>query len=287
MSDETATTETPDDYRPTGTELVIADLADAESVFEILDRHDEDQVLALLQGQAVDEWFYKFPQDGQMVVDLSIKGVFDTVTALNRTGKCRMRLIPGSLEGATVDEDGETFYEATVWAEDQATGFSASGHSYEPKRKKLKKTTAEKKRQRGEAVGEDDTVWNPFAKTIAVNKAERNALAKFIPQRIRLTLIAQFMRDPSRIREIKAGPGAEAAAELPAPLDDEKALAQKQEARDLYTEIREVAPGGLAVGVPPARFHAYLTRAEHSHERLEDFLGFLRDKLAEAKGGAA
>jgi hypothetical protein len=272
-----ATAEEIEDFRPSGVELVIAD---EESVFQVLDRHDEDQVLQMLQGHAVDEWFYKFPgEDGKLVVDLSIKGVFDTVGAMNRTGKIRMRVIPGSLEGATVDEDGEVFYEATVWAEDMTTGFSVSGHAYEPKRKKLKANTAKKYREKGKPVGEDDTVWNPFAKTIAVNKAERNALAKFIPQRIRLTLVAQYLKDPSRIKEIKAGAGAAAEADIPPPLTTPEAEEKKTAARAMYDEIRELD----RLAVLPGVFHQRFIRAASSLETLDSFIEALEQKRDELK----
>lgn len=279
---------TPEDFAPHGTELVIANPEEELGVFEALDRHDEEQVLMFLQQRAVAEWFYKFPQDGQLVVDLSIKGVFDTVAAMNRTGKCRLRIIPGSLQGATVDEDGQTFYEATVWAEDQVSGAVYSGHSYEPKRKKLKDSTAAKYRKDGKPVGEDNTVWNPFAKTIAVNKAERNALAKFIPQRVRLTLIAQFLNQPGRIREIKAGVGAEQTAELPPPLTDDRARELKERIRAVYLEIREVN----RLAVLPGQFNAKLSRAEYEHARLEELLAELESRLEHersvvAKGDAA
>jgi hypothetical protein len=280
---EAATPAEIEEFRPSGMDLVIAD---AESVFSVLDSHDEDQVLRMLQGQMVPEWFYKFPQDGQEVVDLSIKGVFDCIHAVNRLGKVRIRVIPGSLEGATVEEDGETFYEATVWAEDQVTGFSVSGHSYEPKRKKLRANTAKKRREQGKPVGEDGTIWNPFAKTVAVNKAERNALAKFIPQRIRLSLIAQFMGDPSRVRQIAVGAGAEQLAELPPALTDERAQELTAKARQVYDEIREANP----LAMYPAVFHQRLIHVHHSHDELEVFvqaLEKLRDEQQKAKGAAA
>ena len=44
-----------------------------------------------------------------------------------------------------------------------------------------------------------------------------------------------------------------------------------------FDQLREADP----LSVLPAAYHAYLTRAEHSHERLDDFLGYLRDKLEE------
>lgn len=282
MSDDPvdATAEEIEVFRPSGTDLVIAD---EESVFSVLDRHDEDQVLQMLQGHAVAEWFYKFPKEGKQIVDLSIKGVFDVVGAMNRTGKVRMRVIPGSLEGATVDEDGETFYEATVWAEDMATGFSVSGHAYEPKRMKLKPATVKRLRGEGKAVGEDDTIWNPFAKTVAVNKSERNALAKFIPQRIKLTLIAQFLNQPDRIREIKAGAGAAAEAEVPPPLTSPEAEERKARARAVFDEVRELDRLALLPGI----FHQRFIRAASSLETLDSFIEALEQKRDELKEKAA
>lgn len=281
MSEEEATAvestaDEIEDFRPSGAELVIAD---EESVFEVLDRHDEDQVLRMLQGHAVAEWFYKFPQEGKQVVGMSIKGVFDTIGAINRTGKVRMRIIPGSIEGATVDEDGAVFYEATVWAEDMITGFSVSGHAYEPKRLKLKPATAQRRRAEGKPVDDDDTIWDSFAKTKAINKAERNALAKFIPQRIQQTLIAQFLNDPSRIKEIKAGAGAAAEADIPPPLTSPEAEEKKAQARAVYDEIRDVDRLALLPGI----FHQRFIRAASSLETLDSFIEALEQKRDELK----
>lgn len=275
-----STAEEIEQFRPSGGELVIAD---EETVFSVLDKHDEDQVLQLLQGHAVADWFYKFPRDGGQVVGMSITGVFDTIGAMNRTGKMRMRVIPGSLEGATVDEDGQVFYEATVWAEDTITGFAVSGHAYEPKRMKLKAATAKKFRDEGKPVADDDTIWDPFAKTKAVNKAERNALAKFIPERIRQTLIAQFLNQPGRIREIKAGAGALAEAEVAPPLTSPEAEERKARARAVYDEIR----GLDRLALLPGAFHQRFIRAASSLETLDSFVEALEQKRDELAGKAA
>jgi hypothetical protein len=278
----------PDDFKPAPAELAVADVAHPEAdVFRVLDRHDEAQILEEMQSRVLDVTLYDFPgEGGSRQVDLSYKGVREVIHLMTRTGKVRIRVIPGSLSVVEVFENGEPHYVADVWAEDTVTGEAYSGSSSQPKLMKLTDKTAKKWRAKGRDVPDDRKVWDSFARTKAINKAERNALGKFVPEPLRQVLIAQYLKDPKRIDVIRAGAGAEQMAELPPPLADERADAQRAEARELYDRIKGFAPGGVAVGLTPAAFNQWMTRTEHSHERLDDFLTFLRGKLEEAEKGA-
>lgn len=272
------------DYAPAKAELVVSEPGE---VFAVLDRHDEEQILAEMQRRVLDVTLYDFPgEGGKLIVDLSYNGVRECIHLMNRTGKVKIRVVPGSLEVEEIQEDGEAFYVATVWAEDLVTGAGFSGTAVQEKRIQLKPATARKWKEAGKQVPDDRMVWDRFARTKAVNKAERNALAKFIPERVRQTLIAQYVGQPERIKRIEAGAGAESLAELPPPLTDERAEAQKRRCRQLYDEIRELVPGGVGV-LLPAQFHAYLTRAEHSHERLAEFIEYLEQRVEDARRLAA
>lgn len=266
------TPEQAEQYKPAAHELVISDPRDEQQVFVVLDRHDEQAIIEEFQRRALGVMLYDFPQGGRRLIDLSYQGVMEAIRLMNATGKCRIRVRPDSLHVEEVVEDAgngrERFVVATVYAEDEVTGYGQFGTSTEPLYMRLR---------------DGRTRWDVFARTKAINKAQRNALKTLIPEQMRQTLIAQYRGDDVAIRRIQAGPGAEALAELPPPLTDERAEQQKQEARRLYDEIRELAPGGVAVGLPPALFHSYLARAEHSHERLADYLAFLQQKLADAK----
>lgn len=68
----------------------------------------------------------------------------------------------------------------------------------------------------------------------------------------------------------------------PEALDDEQANAQRQQAEDLFTEIKALDKRALT----RKAFDNYLVSAQHSHDRLDDLLGFLRGKRDELKAAA-
>lgn len=268
----------PEDFKPAGGELVVQV---PEEVFTVLDRHDESQILEEMQRRVLEVSLYDFPQGGSRLIDLSYSGVREVVHLMNRTGKCRLRVMPGSLSVSEVVEDDEPHYVADVWAEDAVTGEAFLGTATEPKRMKITAATARKWKEKGKAVPEDRMVWDTFARTKAVNKAQRNALKQFIPEQIRQTLIAQYAKDPARIRVIEAGAGAAAEAALPPPLDTPEAEALRKRARAIFDEIK--AADRLAL--LPGAFHQRLSRASSSLESLESFCEALeakRDELVSA-----
>lgn len=63
------------------------------------------------------------------------------------------------------------------------------------------------------------------------------------------------------------------------PLEDEKAKALGEQARKLRDEIRAVDESAL----PQQSFDAAMAQREHSHDRLEDFVGNLTELLADVK----
>lgn len=248
-----------DAYKPSGAELVARDRDDA---FRVMDRADELQILDELQGRALETMVYSFTQAGQKLTDLSYAGVREVVRTLNRDRFTAIRIGDRPPVVDEVTEDNESYYRVMVYAEDEATGSGQWGTATEPKHMRKK---------------DGARPWDKFALTKALNKAQRNAMKALIPLEFQQTVIAQYLGDATKVKQIRAGAGAEKLAELPAPLTDEKAEAQKAEARDLYDQIKQADRLKLL----PAAFNEYLTRAEHSHERLDDFLGFLRQKLEE------
>jgi hypothetical protein len=275
-----------EDYVPPGSELVVRDPTDEIEVFRVLDRHDEDMILRELQ-HLPERMLYDFPQGGQKVIDLSYAGVNECVRWMNSTGKVKIAVdpsVPPVIE--TVVEDlGEgpvDCWQVTVYARDAVTGYGQFGTFIQPKWTKLKPETAKRYERDGKTVDEAGRAPNPFARQVALGKAQRNALKLMIPEKIRAVLIAQKKGDPKAVKEIRAGAGAEGVAELPPPLQDEKADALRAEIRGLHEELRKLDP----IKVTPAAFHAYMTRAEHSHERLEEFRGYMEQRLAEAKAAA-
>jgi len=149
-----------------------------------------------------------------------------------------------------------------VYAEDSRGGGSqgAWGTATEPKHIKKGK----------------DLKFDKFAATKALNKAERNAKKKLIPEEIRQTIIA-MAREESKVRVLKAA--AAPLAEMPPPLTDKKAVELKNQIRASYNELKEVN----RMLLPPARFNAMLTRSEHEHARLEELLAHMQGLVEKAR----
>jgi hypothetical protein len=267
---------------PSGSELVVRDIGDRQEFVTVVDRHDEAMIVQELQRRTLKVMLYSFRQDGHTIVDLSYLGVNEAVRVMNDSRKWEVTIDPGSLVVESVMEDlgdgEEPCWTATVYAVNRITSYGQYGTFTQPKRIHL--SDARKIAKRREKKEEPhDSVADKFARQKAINKAQRNALRVHIPETMRQTIIAQYQGDPERIKRIEVGAGAEAMADLPPPLVDEKAEAQKAQARELFDSIREIGPLILL----PAVFHKYLRDAEHSHERLEDFLGYLRDVLERAQ----
>jgi hypothetical protein len=258
-----------------GAELVIRDPSDRQEVFVVLDRHDELMIVEEMQRRVLDVMLYDFPMDGSQVVDLSVQGVNECVRVMNATGKCHVTIDRTSLVVESMVEDvgngPEPCYTATVYAVDDLSGYGQYGTFVQPKRIKLKKQVAARKRSQGRSVTDDDSIADPFSRQKAINKAQRNALRAMIPEHVRQTLIAQYKGDEKRIRVIKAGAGAELDAELPPPLTDDRALALKDEIRGLYDELREINRLALL----PGRFNVMFRRVEHEHAGMEEFRDYL------------
>lgn len=278
----------PQDFEPAGSDLVPTSAADPVDMFRVLDAHDERQILAELQGKVLDKTLYDFGTGKNRKVDLSYAGVRECIHEMNRTGKVKIGVIPQSLDVSEVVEDGEPHYVADIWARDEVTGTVFVGTANQPKRMKLRKATAAQWRQDGKTVADDDSVWDSFARTKAVNKAQRNALGMFVPEVIRQALIAQYLNDPKRVEVIGLG-SEQDLEELPPPITDDAMREKTARARALWAEIIDATGGQVVqrVGMTPASFHRYFTRAETDHGRMDSFLGMLAEKLEQAKGDSA
>lgn len=265
-----------EDFKPAGGELVAIDPGDA---YRAMDRADEEQILDELMGRALEAMVYSFEQGGKKVTDLSYGGVHEAVRTLNVRGLTEIRVsnVPPVVDEIT--EDGGSYYRVLAYAEDRKNGGGQWGTAVVPKRMKLKAGTAAAWRKKGREVRDDDTVWDQFALTKALSKAQRNAQKPMLPLEYVQALVAQYLGQPAKVRHIRSST-AEKLEELPPPLTDERAEGQKAEARDIYDQIKQAA--GRA-WFPAAEFNAYLARAEHDHDRLDDFLEFLRSKLEQAQ----
>lgn len=279
MSPEAA--EAIQEYIPGPAELAVADPDDRHEVMLRMDEHDVRMLLERVQSGALRKWVYQLP-GGE--TGLTVHAVQDVTQLMNWTGRCRIGVLPDTLSVEQVTADAgngpEPFWVATIFARDEVTGASLPGSSMEPQRMRLKEATARRKRDKGAKIPEDNTVFDTFSRTKAIQKATRNALAAFIPEEIEQTVIAMFAKDPSRVQRIQTEAEAKV-AELPPPLDDEEARALLADAEAVYDEIRDLGGGQGKVLLPPGQFAAYKLQSQHSHDRLRDLVEWARRRRDE------
>lgn len=247
----------PEDYKPPEVALAV-DTRDEADVYRAMDRHDELLILDELQGRAIKTMVYSFESGGQLLTDLSVHGVNETVRLMNERGGCQIGISP-SIEPIVneVREGEEDYYQVLVFACDAR--FPSTG--------RWGTATEPKVMQRRNG----DRVWDKFALTKALNKAERNALKKQIPEDWRQFIIAQATNQ-DRVEYLRPL-GSGAVAELPPAIQGERADLLRKEIHEAYAELKELN----RLAMPPGRFNGWLTRVEtESEERMEAFRDQLR-----------
>lgn len=247
----------PDDFKPEPQALVALDPDDA---FRAMDRADELQILDELQGRALEVMVYSFTQQGKRLTDLSYAGVREVVRTLNTRGYTAIRVGAQPPLVDEIVENDESYYRVMVYAEDSRTGSGQWGTAVEPKH--IQKRNGERP-------------WDKFALTKALNKAQRNAMKALLPLEFQQTVVAQYLGDASKVRQIRVGSGAEKTAELPAPLDDAEAKGLLAQIHERYDELK----GLNRLAMVPAAFNDYLTRSAHDHVRLRDMLAHVESLL--------
>ena len=126
-------------------------------VFQALDQRDEDQILAEMRGEILEDLVYDVTMSGRRVTNLSYAGVKEAIRNRGNTE---------TLDVHTEDVEGEI--RALVRVRDLQNRIDVLGAS-----------SAEKNK--------------PFAYTLAVNKAERNAFAKLIPAKWLASLVNEYL----------------------------------------------------------------------------------------------
>jgi hypothetical protein len=268
-------------------EVAVVDPTDRHEVMVAMDAHDVAMLLERAQSSALRKWVYVLP-DGTK--GLTVHAVQDLIQQMNWSGKARVGIVEGSARFERTTEDAgygpEPFWVCDVSARDEVTGQLWMGTSSEPVYMRLKQATADRKRKAGARISEDNRVFDPFSRSKALQKAQRNATGAFIPEQVEQAIIAMFENDPSRVERIRTEQ--EAALEaLPAPLDDDEARDLIRKAESVYDEI--VWPEAR-VEFPPGTFAAWKLQAQHSHDRLRDLVAYVekrRDELAAKYGGAS
>lgn len=143
-----------------------------------LERRDENQILASMKGEVVKEWVYQImSQGGKPISQLSYAGIKE---AIRRRGNIAWKPCPHCNKMVHTEET-EKEIRATVYAHDYQTNSEFLGAAEADKTK-------------------------PFAYRLAVNKAERNALRKFLPEKAIALLIQEYLvKGPSPVPPGKLG----------------------------------------------------------------------------------
>lgn len=257
-----------------------------------MDAHDSAALVDRIVRQAQERnlgkrWVYELKGAGRRIErGLTVDAVEDITQQMNWTGKCRIRVLPETLDVKREDHDEgdgpEPWWVATVAAEDELSGAIHIGTSSEPQRMKLKASTVQAKRSEGKKVPEDNRVFDRFSRAKAVNKAQRNALEAHIPEAVKVTLIAMAAKDPAIVERIQSDAEAKV-SELPAPLDTPEARELIAELGRMYDEIREFGGGRGRILLPPGQYNAYLVQAQHSMELLGRMKAWLEQRRTEIR----
>jgi hypothetical protein len=149
-------------------------------VFREMERRDENQILAEMRGELIEDLVYSVDIQGRRVTNLSYAGVKE---ATRRRGNVEI------LEVRTEETSDEI--RALVRVRDHDNRIDVLGAS-----------SAEK--------------GKPFAYTLAVNKAERNAFAKLIPAKWFAVLIEEYLTR----RQAKASTAASPVARAAQPVEE-------------------------------------------------------------------
>lgn len=264
----------PAEFKPPAGELAVRPDV-PEDVYRAMDAMDELQILEALEGRPSEVMVYSFESGGKRQTGLSYAGTAEVVRTMNQNRATAIEVAedvtPIVEEVQDEDEEGRTitYVQATVYARDRLNGGGLWGTARQAKfqvfRDKNKKPRLD-----------------PFARTKALSKAQRNAMLPLTPLMYRETLIAQMLKVPERVKELRLGMG-DPTAEMPPPLDDDRAKELKAQIRGVYTEIRGMDPMAL----PPGRFNVKLSRAEHEHARMEELLAELESQLAHMREQAS
>jgi len=155
-------------------------------VYEIMERKDEQQIIAELQGRYLEEFVYEFTQDGKPVTGLSWLGVQEASRSI---GGIDIEIVERK-EGEEKAGDLEwKWIEFVVKANDINTGSSRLGV----------------KRQYNKGRRRDGKIYDiPFYTEIALSKAQRNAIRALLPQTLIKAWI-QMHRKGATKKDIQAG----------------------------------------------------------------------------------
>lgn len=241
----------PEDFKPPAEELMVRE--DEGDLYRVMDRADEALILEEIQGNTLATMLYSFPQGGSVVTDLTVHGVTEIVRLLNERGGAKIGIAPDP-PAISETEDG---YRVMVRAIDLRTGVSRWGIAEQ-----------EKQMKSGQQM-----IRDKFALTKALNKAERNALAKMIPEQFKQTVIAQFLGTPEAVKTLKPVETG-AAAKVEPPLKDDEAVQLQAQIHDRYDKFKALGQPHT-MRMTPAAFNAYFSVAASSHQNMRALIAHI------------
>lgn len=262
---------------------------DEQAGYMAMDAHDAARFVERIVRQAQEanlgkRWIYTLP--GTNTRGLTVDAVEDIVQQMNWSGRCRIKVLPETLQFEQIEADEgdgpEPWWVATIAAEDELTGLTLIGTSMEPQKMKLKVETANAKRRAGKMIPEDNKVFDRFARGKALSKAQRNALESHIPEIVKVTLIAMAAKRPELVERIES-PAEAKVSDLPPPLTTDEAKQAIAELGGIYDEIRELGGGKGKILLPPGQYNAYLVQSQHSMELLHRMKDWLEQRRMEIK----
>ena len=191
-----------------------------QDTFKEMERRDEEQILAELEGKYLEEFVYQFPQRGKMVTGLSWAGIKEIAY--------RMGNITVELERI---EENEAQYVVVVKANDKERGNSRLGGVTQSKILKHKDGTEEP---------------DSFAFPKAISKAQRNAMRALMPEEMLKVWISTFLG-------LKTGkPEPKRVENQPEPkIISEEALTEALESAGLPPEHLTIYPYGRRLYLDP------------------------------------
>jgi len=219
--------------------------------YELLDKRDEEQILAEIKGNIITEMFYSFPMDGRTVTGVSWVG---TKEIARQYGNISMDFIK-------VEETPDS-YIAIVKATDTKRGTSLLGTAMQPKLMQTRKGPVEDR----------------FAYTKAVSKAQRNGIRAIIPERYLLEMYELFTKQggfktpkASQKPRKKVEAKAEVKEEVEKPQIDpeEEAVSLTLEANGLDTNLVMINKYNKVIRVKPREDFDQEKFDEYNHVLVE------------------
>jgi len=196
-------------------------------VFQEMERRDEDQILTEMRGELIEDLVYSIDIQGRRVTNLSYAGVKE---AIRRRGNLEI------LEVRTSETSEEI--RALVRVRDHENRIDVVGASSSDKKQ-------------------------PFAYTLAVNKAERNAFSKLIPVKWYAVLIDEYLArrkgKPAPTKPEEAAPsGPPEEWQLKVPITKDPIIREDVKQRPLIDGTRaigmvNVLADGSEVSIVPER----------------------------------